>query len=68
MVLPGRASCVVLGLGPFWGVIMDMLSLFEAVSEGIVLPVLLVFLVWNNSKLIDKIIDKLITSNNNKKK
>lgn len=48
--------------------IMDMLSLFEAVSEGIVLPVLLVFLVWNNSKLIDKIIDKLITSNNNKKK
>ena len=47
---------------------MDFLTLLEKVGPESIMAGLVVFLIWNNAKLIDRIIEKLITNGNNKNK
>lgn len=47
---------------------MEFIDLLKNVGPEGVLSVLVVFLIWNNAKLIDRIIEKLIANGNEKKK
>ena len=47
---------------------MELMQLVSQVGPESILAILVVFLIWNNAKLIDRIIAKLIENGNGKKK